>query len=426
MVLTSTSSVQELLRFARENSPYYRKVYADLPEHVSDLNEIPLLDHQSFWTANVGLPPENQVITGPLTDGAVFRTGGTTAVPKASYVTRAELREGAQSWAACLVRAGLRPGDRVANLLYGGDLYKGFLDLGLALTDAPTPNFHLAVGGSALFESQVWALQTYAATVLVAMPTVMCRLADHLIDLDQSVPSVRLLLYIGEFLHKDQKVLLSKAFPSAQFGPVQYGSVDGGLIGLPDVPPGGIGQDPPSYTVNTSSMIMELVTDTGDLITAEGVKGNVVITNLFRRLMPIIRYPMGDAAEWVDYSLRKFRLCGRGAVGVRVGPNSYDMVDLKEIVASSLKDEKVNGFQVLLRRANGMDEMVFRIACRPQDPEQLSRGVQKEMDRVHEEWARKVAGGFVNPLVIEWISVQDLHYNARSGKLKEIVDLRLV
>lgn len=425
MTSTSTNSFQELVKFARENSPYYRKHYADLPEHVSELILVPMVDHASFWAANTGLPPENQVITAPLTDGAVFRTGGTTAVPKASYVTRAELRKGAQSWAASLVRAGLQPGDRVANMLYGGDLYKGFLDLSLALTDAPTPNFHLSIGVAPL-ESQAETLRTYAATVLVAMPTIMCRLADYLIEHDQKISSVRLLLYIGEMLHKDQRIILIRAFPSARIGPVQYASVDGGLVGLPDVPPGGVDQGPTCYTVDTSSMIMELTTDTGDLITAEGVEGNIVITNLTRRLMPVIRYPMGDAAEWVDYGSRKFRLRGRGSVGVRVGPASYDLTSLKEIVLISLKGENVNGFQVLLRRAQGKDEMVFRIASQPKNPEQSSQKVREELDRVHKEWAREVAEGMVNPLVIEWISIQALHYNARSGKLREIVDLRTI
>lgn len=95
---------------------------------------------------------------------------------------------------------------------------------------------------------------------------------------------------------------------------------------------------------------MESITGTGNLVTEEGVKENVVITNLNRRLMPIIHYPMGDPAERIDYSLRKFRLCGRGAVG---------RVSLKGIISSSFKNEKVNGFQVLLRRAQGMDEMFF-------------------------------------------------------------------
>lgn len=113
-------------------------------------------------------------------------------------------------------------------------------------------------------------------------------------------------------------------------------------------------------------------------------------------------------------------------MGVRVGPASYDMTSLQEIVSNSLKTERVTGFQVLLRRAQGMDEMVFRIACQPVNPEQSSRKVREEMDRVHEEWAKEVAERFVHPLVIQWVSVQELHYNARSGKLKDIVDLRVV
>ena len=425
MTSTSTSTLQELVEFARENSPYYQKHYANVPKHVCELNDIPILDHASFWAANTGLPPENSVITAPLSDGAVFRTGGTTAVPKASYVTREELREGTQSWVGCLVRAGLQPGDRVANMLYGGDLYKGFLDLGLALTNASIPNLHLSIGVAPL-ESQAWTVRTYAATVLVAMPTVMCRLAEYLIECDEKVTSVRLLLYIGELLHKDQKVLLSKAFPSARVGPIQYGSVDGGLIGMPDLPPGGIDQDSISYTVNSPSMIMELITDIGDSITEEGVIGNVVITNLTRRLMPIIRYPMGDAAEWVDYSSRKFRLCGRGAVGVRLGPTSYDMTSLRQLVSNSLKGENVNGFQVLLRRAHGLDEMVFRIACHPRSPEDSSQKIQEEMKRVHDTYAEAMAERSHKPLAVEWVSVQELHCNARTGKLKDIVDLRVV
>lgn len=133
--------------------------------------------------------------------------------------------------------------------------------------------------------------------------------------------------------------------------------------------------------------------------------GNVVIPNLTRCLMSIIRYPMGDAAEWVDYGSRKIRPYGRGAVGVMVGLALYDRASLEEIVSNSWKDGKVNGFQVLLRRAQRMDEMVFRIACQPGNPEEVSREVQEEMNMVHGEGAKEVAERFVKPLVIGWVSV---------------------
>ena len=39
----------------------------------------------------------------------------------------------------------------------------------------------------------------------------MCRLGEHLIDHNDPVASVLLLLYVGELLHKNQRVLLRKA-----------------------------------------------------------------------------------------------------------------------------------------------------------------------------------------------------------------------
>lgn len=107
----------------------------------------------------------------------------------------------------CLTRASLRPGDHVANLMYGGDLYKGFLDLSLALIEATVPTLHLHIGVAPL-DAQAWTIRTFSATVLVSMPTVVCRLADYHIEHKELPNTVRLVLYIGELLHNDQKKLL--------------------------------------------------------------------------------------------------------------------------------------------------------------------------------------------------------------------------
>ena len=425
MSIEDKATVQELVRFARKNSQYYRQHYENIPDDVSDLTHLPMVDHSTFWEANTGMPPNNRVLTSSsLVDGAVFRTGGTTAVPKASFVTREELREGAQGWAASLIRAGLLPGDRVANLLYGGDLYKGFLDLGLALTEAAVPNFHLAIGVAPL-DAQAWTLQTFSATVLVSMPTVACRLAEYLIDHDEPSNSVRLILYIVDLLHKDQQVLLRKAFPSARIGPIQYGSVDGGFIGFPDSLPTDNDEDATIYTVNTQNVIMELISDDGQSITEVGIRGHIVVTNLVRRLMPIIRYPMGDVAEWTDYSSHKFRLCGRGMVAVRIGDYSFDMSTLKTVVSNVMTSDAVNGFQVIVRREEGMDVMIFRIASHPKDPDRLAMEMQEELARFKADWAKELEDGYFKALTVEWISIQDLIINTRTGKLREIVDLRV-
>ncbi len=47
------------------------------------------------------------------------------------------------------------------------------------------------------------------------------------------------------------------------------------------------------------------------------------------------------------------------------------------------------------------------------------------MGKVLDYWDGEVKDGLFHPLGVEWVSVQDLVYNPRSGKLREIVDLRV-
>jgi phenylacetate-CoA ligase len=100
------------------------------------------------------------------------------------------------------------------------------------------------------------------------MPTVIRRLAEYLVENDRQLPNIRLLLYVGEHLPIDQKSLLGAAFPNAQIGPLCYVSVDGGILGFPVHPPGTETQEiVPTYTVNTPSVMVEIISDTGEVIT---------------------------------------------------------------------------------------------------------------------------------------------------------------
>ena len=85
--LEDVAPVQELVKLARENSPYDRRRYENVPENISDLSQLPTVDHTTFWDANTDLPPEDRVLnSSSLIDGAVSRIGGTTANPKASLL----------------------------------------------------------------------------------------------------------------------------------------------------------------------------------------------------------------------------------------------------------------------------------------------------------------------------------------------------
>ena len=59
-----------------------------MPATVSHITQLPVIDQAAFAAANTW--PDNRVLTGPLTDAGVYKTGGTTGAPKFSPWTRTE------------------------------------------------------------------------------------------------------------------------------------------------------------------------------------------------------------------------------------------------------------------------------------------------------------------------------------------------
>ncbi|MGW2863233.1 phenylacetate--CoA ligase family protein [Streptomyces sp. NPDC001205] len=415
--------VSDLIRFARDHSPFYADLYADLPPEVDRLADLPVVDQAAFWAANT--LRDNRVLTAPLGEAVVFKTGGTTGAPKFSCYTREEWQEFVTAFGAGLVDAGLRPGHRVADLFYAGELYASFLFILDSLAHAPVANVRLPIGGGAPLESTVPTLEDFAAQVVAGTPTTLCRLAEHLVSLGRQLPAVELLFFGGEALFDDQRRLLAAAFPNAEPRSLGYASVDGGLLGRP-VP----GPDPRTHRAFTPHTVVEILDETtGEPIRDTGRSGRVVVTQLFRRLMPVIRYPAGDRAEWTDVEGGVFRILGRAEEGVRVGPVSLYAQDAQAAVAEADTEGRVMGMQLVVRRWEGRDGLVLRLATAPGDDdpaglEVLAKAVVTELNDARPLYPDSVAAGFVHPLRVEWARHRDLVVNPRSGKLVRVIDER--
>ncbi|OEJ35046.1 phenylacetate--CoA ligase family protein [Streptomyces subrutilus] len=421
----SAQQLSDLIRFARHNSPFYQDLYASLPSHADRLTDLPVVEQKAFWAANS--PHENRVLTGPLSEATVYKTGGTTGSPKFSVYTRDEWRTFVTSFGQGLVDTGLRPGHRVADLFYAGELYASFLFVLDSLAHAPVDNVRLPIGGGAPLESTIPTLRDLAAQVLAGTPTTLCRLAEQTIASAVRLDSVELLLFGGEALFDDQRRLLTAAFPRAEVRSVGYASVDAGLLGRP-VP----GPDARVHRAFTPYSVVEILDDaTDEPITEPGRPGRVVVTSLFRRLMPIIRYPAGDRAEWTGTGPGHFRILGRAEEGVRVGPVSLYTQDAQDAVAAADTAGHVAGLQLVVRRWDGRDGLVLRLAAAPDAPgrlaadrDALARSVVRELETVRPLYPDSVRAGFVHPLSVEWARHRDLAVNPRSGKLVRVLDER--
>ncbi|MCX4539440.1 AMP-binding protein [Streptomyces sp. NBC_01565] len=412
----------DLVRFARDCSPFYADLYADLPPRVDRLTDLPVVDQDAFWAANT--LHDNRVLTAPLGEAVVFKTGGTTGTPRFSCYTREEWQEFVTTFGAGLVDAGLRPGHRVADLFYAGELYASFLFVLDSLAHAPVANVRLPIGGGAPLESTLSTLEDFAAQVVAGTPTTLCRLAEHLTSQDRQLSGVELLFFGGEALFADQRRLLSAAFPNAEPRSLGYASVDGGLLGRP-VP----GPDPRTHRPFTPHTVVEILDETtGEPIREPGRPGRVVVTQLFRRLMPVIRYPAGDRAEWTDTEGGAFRILGRAEEGVRVGPVSLYWQDATDAVAEADTHGRVTGMQLVVRRWDGRDGLVLRLATAaghdPADLEVFAKEIVAGLNTARPLYPDSIARGFVHPLDVEWVRHRDLTVNSRSGKLVRVIDER--
>ncbi len=413
----------DLIRHAREHSPFYANLYASLAPDVDCLTALPVVDQGEFWAANT--LHGNRVLTGPLTEASVYKTGGTTGAPKFSCYTREEWREFVTAFGGGLVEAGLKPGHRVADLFYAGELYASFLFILDSLSHAPVDNVRLPIGGAAPLESTVPTLRDFAAQVVAGTPTTLCRLAEHLVALGEQLPAVELLFFGGEALFDDQRRLLAAAFPNAEARSLGYASVDAGLLGRP-VP----GPDPRVHRAFTPHSVVEILDEsTGEPILEAGRPGRVVVTSLFRLFMPIIRYPAGDRAEWTDTEAGHFRILGRAEEGVRVGPVSLYSQDAQDAVAAADGEGRIVGMQLVVRRWDGRDGLVLRLATAPGDDDPagldvLAKEVVEGLCAARPLYPDSLRAGFVHPMEVEWVRNRDLVVNSRSGKLIRVIDER--
>ncbi|GLZ30015.1 phenylacetate-coenzyme A ligase [Lentzea sp. NBRC 105346] len=416
--MTYSLSVQDVLRslveHARGNSPFYKELYAELPADWT-LADLPIIDQASFWAANT--LQDNQVMTGPHTNGIVFKTGGTTNAPRVSWYSRDEWRSMGEVFATGLHAAGVRDGDRVANLYYAGELYSGFIFTMNTLELVNT--VQLPIAGGAPLDFTLQTLQDFHATVVAAFPTSLVRLAEYVLDNAGALPEVRLVLFSGEAFYGDQRAVVERAFPNADIRSIGYASVDGGILGSSVVD----SDDPRVFRAFRPTRLLEIVdVDTNEPIEVPGRPGKLLVTDLSRKLMPMIRYPVGDLAEWVSFEEGTFRLLGRSDEGARCGPVTLHLDYLRSVVAETVRS--FTGFQVVLRRVDAKDQLVLRVAGAAGNRELLEQAISAGVDRISPRFADHVRRGVINPLVVEW--VEALQANPRTGKTIRLIDERPV
>jgi phenylacetate-CoA ligase len=215
---------------------------------VSSVEDLPLTNLDDYWNA----AKDNKLLTKPLLDRMIFRTGGTTAEPKVVCVVRDEVAESLpHTGAAWSTSSGIQPGDRIANLFHIGGMYAGFAKMTLVFQHVHKPHVHLPITGNEVLPDMANFMRLFKATVILSNVFTICRLVDYLVGRGETIDSFRLILYTGETFYKDLRTSWVKAFPTMNVRPLMYGAADGGLTGVSVHKPGAQDEDiEPTYQVS--------------------------------------------------------------------------------------------------------------------------------------------------------------------------------
>ncbi|MGC8815605.1 MAG: acyl-CoA reductase [bacterium] len=329
-----TNKLMFLFKHAYENSEFYKKVYSKVLndigiKNIDEINEnnflnlfykLPFVTREDIY--NHSLTGDKGILTS-YEKCYVFSTGGTTG--KHKYVTYSfdEFEKITYYLSQIYFLAGISKDDVVANLFMSGNLWTSFIAVNKALESLGC--IILPISGSTNIDLIIEYLSVLKPNVLLGIPTQILQIANYIEQNNLDI-SIEKIFYGGEILYENQKEYLRKVLKTKIIRSAGYASVDAGPIAYQCKYLKGN-----QHHILTNYQFVEIIdSDTNEVIKfPDDTKvGEIVVTNLERFLMPVIRYKTGDLGKWVNIQCKCLRssyvieLLGRFDDWIRLA--SYD------------------------------------------------------------------------------------------------------
>lgn len=367
--------LNQLLRFAADNVPYYRARLADpgsngrFVKSFQDLERIPVSTKQAMRQS----PEDFRPLPNVRTRYEIRKTGGSTGDPFTYRVSTASI---SGQWAS-IFRAwgwsGYKLGHPMATL--GGGSVSPTKKMSLSERvyhglrgNTPIPCSAITPAGLRYAAGRLLDLEP---RMVYGYPSILYQLARHLLDRDLRIPGVNSVVTTSEMLFPGQRKVLEQAFAAPVFN--FYGCNE------PDLISGECNHHNGLHVAMESSFVEIL--DDEDQPVPDGQVGRIIATGLDNRATAFIRYDTGDLGA-LD---RSPCACGRGLVRLQdIQGRSRDLVRKPDgtLIHGVAFNQVVFAFpwidryQVIQENEN---RLVMNIACGncsgPEDKDRLRRAV---------------------------------------------------
>jgi phenylacetate-CoA ligase len=341
-------------------------------------------------------------------------SSGTTGKPIVVAYTKEDIEVWTSVLVRCLAGCGLHRGD-IIQIAYGYGLFTGGLGAHYgaeALGAAVIP----ASGGNA--DRQIMLMKDFGVTAMCCTPTYFLHLIDRAADL--GVDLRELPLRAGVFGAEPWTDSMRRHIESAS----NIEAFD--IYGLTEIIGPGVGCECRQHRglhIFEDHFYPEIVDpETGEPL-PDGTEGELVLTTLSKQAMPMIRYRTRDITMILPGTCG----CGRTMRRIaRIGRRSDDMLIIRgvnifpsQVEAALLAIEgTLPHYQIILTRAQGLDQMEVQVEVTPQmfnDKIGALQGLQARIQSALDH----VLGIRIKVALVEAYSIQ-----RSEGKAKRVIDRR--
>lgn len=277
VILKQQAALSDIIRHATLHTRYYRDKYTGmpLPAAGAPIDTLPIL-RKSEVIAHKDAMLADSVDSASLRLG---RTGGSTGSPVAFYYDQHKME---------LMRAGMlrsyqlsswQPGQKILNF-WGARQDLKTATVGKQISDFIAAEKTLAAYDYTEADLALWVKQIrhYKPVLLQGYASILAELARYILDQDIQLPAQLIGVYsTAEMLHDWQRQLMQRAFNCNIYN--QYGSRE-----IPNI---GCECAQGNLHIFTDMVYLESV--------REDQEDKLIITSLTNRVMPMIRYDIGDS-----------------------------------------------------------------------------------------------------------------------------------
>lgn len=391
--------LQDVVKRAYENVPYYRKRFDDegiKPEDIKtlkDIEKLPLTTKDDLRATY----PFGMFAVSPKKIVELHTSSGTTGKPTVSGYTKKDLEIWSEVMARGLNMFGLTEDDIIQNT-HGYGLFTGGFGVHYGAQKIGAIVIPISTGQT---KRQVEILKDFGTNVLIFTPSYGLYLAE--VAQEEGVnPEDLKLKAIGfgsEMWTEGMRKELEK-----RFGVPAYN-----IYGLTEIIGPGIALECEAQDglhVMEDHFYPEIIDSETLKTLPEGEKGELVLTNLTREGMPLIRFRTKDIT-----ALRRTECsCGRTFIKMdRITGRTDDMLKVKGVAVFPSQIEKallkVEGlephYQIIVTRPQHLDELEVQVEASPSlfsDEVKELVGIKKTIeDRIHNEIGVRVNVTLVEP-----------------------------